>query len=52
MKSWFDRWSGALKLTFDQLTVHRNDRVAFSHGSMHMTGPIWCTTTVLGTNAQ
>jgi len=38
LKRWFDSWSGPIKLTFDQLTVHRADNVAFAHGLMRMTG--------------
>jgi ketosteroid isomerase-like protein len=38
LKRWFDSWSGPINLSFDQLTVHRADSVAFAHGLMRMTG--------------
>jgi uncharacterized protein (TIGR02246 family) len=39
LKRWFESWSGPINLSFEQLTVHRADKVAFAHGLMHMTGP-------------
>ena len=38
LKLWFESWSGPINLSFDQLTVHRSDGVAFVHGFMRMTG--------------
>ncbi len=39
LQSWFDSWTGPIKLSFTELQIHTGGDVAFAHGLMRMTGP-------------